>query len=258
MDQKSLEEALAGLCPEVKFVPEIDSTNRLAVEWVRSGAADGAMVAADYQTAGRGRFDRTWYAPPGECLLFSLIRRLDCEPQEAPLINLAAAAALAGAVGEEGLTARVKWPNDVLVGGRKIAGILSEAVLPGPSSPGAAAGRLPVVLGVGVNVNVHDFPPQFAESATSVALEAGRPIDRLALLKRFLERLEDLCRSFPAGVVEAYIPWSDVLGRQVRVDLPDGFVEDRAQTIDALGSLVLGSGRVISAGDVGYVRFTEL
>lgn len=251
MYQKPLERALAGLCPEVRFFPEIDSTNRIAVEWAGAGAPDWAIVVTDYQTAGRGRFDRKWFAPPGDCLMFSLVLRPACEREQAPLANLAAAVALSETIEEIGLLSRLKWPNDVLVGGGKVAGILSEAVPAGRA--GAGDRPLTLVLGIGVNVNVREFPPELAASATSLLMQAGRPFARTGILRSFLEHLRTSMEAFPSGVVEAYSFRSSTLGKSIRVQVPAGILEGKAERIDRLGNLVLSTGEKVFSGDVSVL-----
>ena len=157
------------------FVDRCTSTQRLL-----DGAPEGAVVATDEQTEGRGRLGRTWQAPAGSSLLFSIVLEPPIAPDRLPELSLVAGAAVAEAIrSETGLETAVKHPNDVLIGGRKVAGILAES----------AEGR--VVLGVGINVTQsHDELPADADpSATSLALE-GADVDRAELLARVLELLE--------------------------------------------------------------------
>jgi BirA family biotin operon repressor/biotin-[acetyl-CoA-carboxylase] ligase len=154
------------------FVEQCPSTQRLL-----DGAAEGAVAAADEQTEGRGRLGRTWDAPRGTSLLFSIALTPDVPPERLPELSLIAGAAVAEAIAAEtALAPELKHPNDVLIGGRKVCGILAEAV----------EGR--VVLGIGVNVaqTADQLPP----AATSLALE-GAQVDRSALLATILERLEN-------------------------------------------------------------------
>jgi BirA family biotin operon repressor/biotin-[acetyl-CoA-carboxylase] ligase len=154
------------------FVDRCASTQRLL-----DGAPEGAVAATDEQTEGRGRLGRSWHAPPGSSLLFSIVLEPAVPPDRLPELSLVAGAAVAEALSAEtGLVTTVKHPNDVLIGGRKAAGILAES----------AEGR--VVLGIGVNVTQsRDELP--IEGATSLALE-GAEVDRAALLAAVLERLE--------------------------------------------------------------------
>jgi len=232
---------------EVKFLEETDSTNRVAREWAQAGAPEGALVVADYQTAGRGRFDRKWFAPPGECLLFSLILRPDCGQEYLGLINLAAAVALCRSLAGEGIAARIKWPNDVMIAGRKAAGLLSE------TTPSGALGEPAVILGLGLNVAVTSFPPEIGGSATSLALE-GQIIERQNILEAFLRELKTLYEQFPGGVVEAYRPLCDTLGANIQIQIGDVAISDKALNIDRFGALVLATHGAVQTGDVIHIK----
>ena len=154
------------------FVNQCASTQRLL-----DGAPEGAVVAADEQTEGRGRLGRRWEAPPGTSLLFSIVLQPAVPAERLPELSLVAGAAVAEAVAAEtGLVPAVKHPNDVLIGGRKVAGILAEAV----------DGR--VVLGIGVNVSQTEA--QLPAGATSLAMQ-GSSVERVGLLATILERLEE-------------------------------------------------------------------
>ena len=160
-----------------RFVERTASTQRLL------GADDpeGAVAVADEQTEGRGRLGRQWLAPAGTSLLVSVLLRPDVEPARLPELSLVAGRACAEAIAEAaGLETEVKFPNDVLVRGRKVAGILAEA----------SEGR--VVLGIGVNVSqsADELPAESRTPATSLLLETGREVDRAELLVALLERLE--------------------------------------------------------------------
>ena len=218
----------------------VDSTQRYAAELAAAGAADGTVVVADTQTAGRGRRGRVWDDTPGASLLLSIVIRSSLAPALLPTLSLAAGVAVAEALETAAsVTARLKWPNDVLVDGRKIAGILLER-------HGTA-----VVLGAGVNVSQRSFPEALATRATSVAREGGRA-DREAILPavldaigRWRERLER------EGFEAVRARWAALatLGGQVRVDGVAGV----ALGLDDDGALLVGtvSGAVrVLAGDV--------
>ncbi len=175
----------------VCFLARTDSTNKQAALWVRAGAPDGALVIADDQQAGRGRAGRVWTVEPGANLTFSAIVRPPLPLALWPLVGFAAALAVARTVEAcaPALTALVKWPNDVLVDGRKIAGLLLETAR-------AERGDGALVVGIGLNVNQTDFPGLDAARVTSLALAAGREFDRGEVLRTLLETLEtmlDLC-----------------------------------------------------------------
>src|SRR5436190_15218656 len=172
---------LGGLASKVFFFSTIGSTNDFAASLAAAGDAEGTVVIADQQTAGRGRRGRTWFSPPGAGLYVSVVlrpARARVEPDRATaLITLAAGVALAEAVERTtGLRAEIKWPNDLLVGPRKLAGILAEGV----SAPMSAAVQS-VVLGYGLNVSALHPPPDLAARVTSLESELGRPVDRASL-----------------------------------------------------------------------------
>ena len=253
MSQELLEEATRSWSPAIRFYEEIDSTNRAASEWASQGAPEGSIVVADHQPAGRGRLDRQWFSPPGGSLLFSLILRPSIVTEDLGLLNLAAATAVCGAVAEEGVEPKVKWPNDVLVDGRKVAGILSEASLVSNRAAG-------LILGVGINVNVAEetFPQELREAAGSISIATGRSHDRVEILTSFLQHFSGLYDGMPekppSVILNAYRPLCDTLGREVRVELQSGSIEGKAVDIDPSGGLVLESGEIVRVGDVVHLR----
>jgi BirA family biotin operon repressor/biotin-[acetyl-CoA-carboxylase] ligase len=217
------------------------STNDVAAARARGGAAEGLVITADAQTAGRGRLGRTWHSPPGENLYLSIVLRPSRPPAEVPPLTLLAGAAVARALEEGfGLRARLKWPNDVQVEEagvpRKVAGILTEM-----SSEGERVGH--VVVGIGLNVNAVDFPPEIAARATSLRRVLGRPLDRAALLRAILEAFEPLYDDFAArGPAAAVAPWRAraALGERWRVNgAGAATIEGVALDIDPDGALLL-------------------
>lgn len=162
---------------------EVDSTQNAARALAEAGAPEGSVVWAEHQTHGRGRLGRSWIDERGAALLISVILRPDPRSSQLPQISLLAGVAVAEAVHKEsGLPVMLDWPNDLLIQGRKVAGILAESFPPGE--------RPAVVVGIGVNVNQTRFPEELAGRATSLTLEAGHPFDRERLLRVLLERLE--------------------------------------------------------------------
>lgn len=195
MDPNLLKEQLAGLpVPEIRFFDSIGSTNDEALRWAASGAADGCLVAADTQTRGRGRFGRKWITRPGVSLAFSLILRPTPAEMKhlsffSPLGALAISQALEATLG---LAPQIKWPNDVLLEKRKTAGILVEAAWSGETLES-------VVIGIGLNIAQEAVPPaeELLYPATSVEEAAGRPVNRLMLLR---------------AIVHAVFEWRAFLG----------------------------------------------
>ncbi len=162
------------------------STNTAAAAWAAAGAPEGAVVVAEYQTAGRGRLGRTWQARAGQNLTFSLVLRPPLPPERLGLLTLAASVAVAEAVEPfvASLPVRIKWPNDLLLAGRKCCGMLLETSLSGAST-------VPIViLGIGLNVNQDKFPPELAAKATSLHLEKGQLVPRAPLFAALLLHLE--------------------------------------------------------------------
>ncbi len=186
MDQNEILAALAGLpLGGLRFFGSIGSTNDEALQWSAEGARDLSLVTADEQTAGRGRAGRRWHTPPGSALALSLILRPS--PSEAAFparLTGLAALALVDCCRDLGLEVEIKWPNDVLLRGRKFAGILVETVWNGSALDAA-------IVGIGVNVAPSALPPtaELSFPATSLAAEVGRPLDRLQLLRDILSAL---------------------------------------------------------------------
>jgi BirA family biotin operon repressor/biotin-[acetyl-CoA-carboxylase] ligase len=239
---------------------ETDSTNRVAQELARQGAAEGTAVIAEGQTAGRGRLGRSFFSPPFQNLYTSIVLRPPASPAEAPACVLAAAVAVAEAVAAAaGAPERVeiKWPNDVLLDGLKVSGILLEL---GTDSTRIAY----LVLGIGVNLNVEReaMPEEFRARAGSLRSFLGAPIDRVAFTQSLYERLEaQLERSAAhgfAGVLPAFESWFRMRGRRVRVGgLGAEVLEGVVLGVDAAGALRLacpdGETRVV-AGDVTLLK----
>lgn len=229
-----------------------DSTNTLAFAEGVAGAPHGLTVVADAQTGGRGRRGRDWHSPPGTGLYVSVLLRPKIPPQAAPPLAFAAAVAVAETLEETlDLSPRLKWPNDVQLGGRKVCGILLEM----SAEPEQVSF---VVCGIGLNVNADTLPAELAHRATSLRLELGKPVARplvlaplLAALERWVDRYVD--EGF-APLREAWLARAAHLGREVRVETPNGTILGVAETLDADGALVLrlasGEPERILVGDV--------
>ncbi|HET9551793.1 MAG TPA: biotin--[acetyl-CoA-carboxylase] ligase [Anaeromyxobacteraceae bacterium] len=236
---------------------ELGSTNDQAKELAEQGAEHGEVVVAERQTAGRGRRGRAWLSTARRNVTFSVVLRPEeLPPARAAELTLVAAVAVCDALRQAGVDAGIKWPNDVLVGGRKIAGILTEME--------AEADRVHwVVLGVGVNVNarLEDFPPELRGEATSVLLERGQPAPRSLFLAACLTGIEDWYdRHAEGGFAPIRAAWRErsvTLGREVSVRTDGGEVLGRAEDIDEAGALLVrtprGLERILS-GDVALLR----
>ncbi|MDI9569597.1 MAG: biotin--[acetyl-CoA-carboxylase] ligase [Pseudomonadota bacterium] len=242
---------------DIRFFPRTDSTNRQAKALAAAGATEGTVVIAEEQSAGRGRRGRTWFSPPRAGIYMSLILRPDIAPQEAPRFAILGATAAATVVrATTGLEATIKWPNDILVGGRKIGGILTEASM--------EMDRVEyLVIGVGLNVNSsrRAFPPELRSVATSVRAETGRPASRICLARRLLESLEAAyheCRQEGfAPIMERWRSLTEMLGRRVEVDVRGRRLAGDVEAFDADGALVLrtpdGELLRLFSGDVQFV-----
>jgi BirA family biotin operon repressor/biotin-[acetyl-CoA-carboxylase] ligase len=235
---------------------EVGSTNDIAKRLADDGAAHGEVVVAEAQTAGRGRRGRVWASPAGRNLTLSIILRPDLPPSRASELTLVASVALCQAVRQAGVPAGIKWPNDLLAHGRKLAGILTELA--------ADPDRVQwVVLGIGVNVNVRaeEFPAELRDIATSLAMERGEPVPRALFAAAVLSSLEEwLDRHAEDGfppVREAWRAMSITLDREVRVRASDRDLEGVAEDVDEAGALLVrttaGLERVL-AGDVELLR----
>jgi BirA family transcriptional regulator, biotin operon repressor / biotin---[acetyl-CoA-carboxylase] ligase len=236
----------------IEVLPTTGSTNAVVADRARKGAPGWTVVVTEHQTAGRGRLDRTWETPDRAALTFSTLLRPEADGGEWPWLPLLAGVAVVGALQEAGVPATLKWPNDVLIYDRKVAGILAER-LETPSGPAA-------VVGIGLNVHQrHDELP--VETATSVELATGSAPDRNDLLLGILARLRHQYDAWSAGggaaVRPAYLDACGTIGRQVRVALPGGEeLVGPASDVDEAGRLVI-AGRAVAAGDVVHVRPTE-
>jgi 2-amino-4-hydroxy-6-hydroxymethyldihydropteridine diphosphokinase len=273
---------------EVRWFETMTSTNEWAHSLAEGGVAEGLVIVAETQTAGHGRLGRQWVSPRGG-LWFSVILRPRIPADQLPLIGLAACVEIARAIMEAtGLRARLKWPNDVLVDGRKVAGLMLEtgplgAVVredapPGAPAPAAAAGPAPsrsswLVLGAGINANV---PPQALPArpqypATSLLAALGRPVERGRLLRAVLgpfgRDYAELHTAGGAGILRRWRAWSDTLGRVVRVAMASTsggappLVEGVAYDVDDNGALLVrtrdGAEVRVVAGDVVSQMTTE-
>jgi BirA family biotin operon repressor/biotin-[acetyl-CoA-carboxylase] ligase len=247
----------AGLWRDIRVVEETGSTNADLAVLAREGEAEGLVLVAEHQTAARGRLGRTWTAPPRSGLSFSLLLRpFEVEPSRWPLLPLlvgVATAVATSAVAEVAIG--LKWPNDLLIGDRKLAGILAERV---DSARGPA-----VVIGVGLNITltVEELP---VKTAISLALAGSTSADRDTVLRAILRAIEGEYTSWrldggdSGALLSRYRDLCVTLGRNVRAELPAGAAVDGvAVDVDATGSLVVDTmtgRRTVSAGDVVHLR----
>ena len=260
LDPRALSRALVGEGSpwrEIRVVQQTASTNADLVAEAKQGAPAGLVLVAESQTAGRGRLDRTWVAPPRSGLTVSILLRPDVDASGWGWLPLLTGLAVVDALRSTArLGAYLKWPNDVLVSDRKLAGILVERV--DNAAPAAVIG-----LGLNVSLRADELP---VPGATSLTLEEAATLDRAVVLKSVLRALAARLRMWEngrgdavrSGLLDDYRAVCRTLGRDVRVELPGGSVlEGRAQAIDDDGRLLLitDEGRhLVSAGDVVHLR----
>jgi len=232
---------------------EVDSTNRFVLDAAHAGEEAGLVVVADHQVAGRGRLGRTWEAVPGSSLLLSVLLRPRRTVDGLHLCTAGVALAMADAVADvAGFTPGLKWPNDLLVDGRKLAGVLAEADV------GASGTVRAVVVGIGINVGADAVPPDLTATATACEVVAGRTVDRERLLDAFLRHLATRLDSSDDVLLDHYRARLETIGARVRIERAVGPIEGVARDVDDLGGLVVeapdGSRVTISAGDVVHLR----
>jgi len=238
---------------EIYYFSEIGSTNDEAKKRAVAGCPEGTLVITETQLGGRGRLSRGWFSPVAKGIWFSVVLRPPFPPQEAPKCTLMAAVALNRAIRDiTGIRCGIKWPNDILCNGRKLVGILTEM-----SAEMDAINHIVIGMGINVNIDAEEIPPDLKEIATSISMESGAAVSRIDLFIRVLERLEELYlqvrSSGFAAVLDVWREESITLGRMVNVIAPDKSFVGKALDIDGDGALLVeteqGVERVL-AGDV--------
>jgi len=232
---------------EIRRFARIDSTHRHLLSEAARGCGEGVVAVADVQSAGRGRHGRTWTAAPGAALLVSVLLRPELPPERLHLVTLATGVAAAEAVQEvAGFDAQLKWPNDLVVDDRKLAGILAEA-------DGAGA----IVVGMGLNLRSDAFPPEIAGIATALDRHAAHGVDRDDVLVAWLRGLDHWLGVLDY-VVAAAANRSATIGRDVRVELARDTFAGVATRMTPEGYLVVaradGTEHTVTAGDVIHLR----
>jgi len=235
----------------VHFARETDSTNLWIKRLAKEGASEGTLALAEFQSAGRGRLGRSWEVPEGTSVMMSILLRPKFEPQYAPTLTLVMGMAVAKAVKSLGFDVSIKWPNDVVVSHKKICGILTEM--------GVRDGKIDyAVIGVGINVNIREFPEEMADKATSLYLESGRKFDRSQIPGLVMEAFEEYYEKFAAtcdlsGLKEEYESILANYNQPVRVLAKEPY-EGVARGITDGGELLVektdGTIVAVSAGEV--------
>ena len=239
---------------DIYYFQEIDSTNYYGKALGEKGVSEGALVLAETQQKGRGRLGRSWNSPPKKGLWFSILLRPQISPQEISLLTLLAATAIVQVLKRKyQLKAGIKWPNDLLLDGRKFAGILTEMK--------AETDQVNyLVLGIGINVNqgAEDFPEELVNIATSLSLEKGSPLHRAKLLAAILEELENMYfRFLQEGfnfTLELWKKYNITLGQHVVITNWQSTFKGYAEDIDSKGGLIVvladGTRKTVYSGDV--------
>ena len=235
----------------VHFARETDSTNLWIKRLAKEGASEGTLALAEFQSAGRGRLGRSWEVPEGTSVMMSILLRPKFEPQYAPMLTLVMGMAVAKAVKKLGFDVSIKWPNDVVVSHKKICGILTEM--------GVRDGKIDyAVIGVGINVNIKEFPEEMADKATSLYLESGKEFDRSQIPGLVMEAFEKYYEKFAAtcdlsGLKEEYESILANYNQPVRVLAKEPY-EGVARGITDGGELLVektdGTIVAVSAGEV--------
>ena len=254
--QEHLQTRIMGR-PKIVYLKETDSTNLLAKSLASQGAAEGTLILAETQTAGRGRMSRTWFSPPEQNIYASIILRPPIIPSQAPQITLMTAVAAAKTLKNNAqLNARIKWPNDILIHGKKIAGILTEI-----STDMDMINYVIVGLGMNINTAESDLPPEIKDIATSVLIQNDRPFSRVKLLCAFLKNFEiayeQLTKEGFTPVMDQWRQMSDIIGRKVLVDVINSKFKGVVESVDHDGVLNIkddqGQMKRVFSGDVTYI-----
>jgi BirA family biotin operon repressor/biotin-[acetyl-CoA-carboxylase] ligase len=239
---------------DIRVFEETGSTNDIVEKLARDGVKEGVVVFAEAQSRGRGRLGRKWVSPPRKGLWFSVLLRPDLRPQAATQLTVAAATSLCRAIrAQTDLAPQVKWPNDILIGGRKVAGVLTEL-----NAEPDRVKHLTLGIGLDVNLDEADFPAEVRTVATSLKLAAGRPLARGDLAASLLRELDAdygrIRRGQFAALADEWEAQCVTLGRRVRLLLGTREVTGRAEALDEDGALLLRTdhGRLerVIGGDV--------
>ncbi len=236
----------------IYYEAEIDSTNTKAMKLAEEGAPHGTIVVTDHQKHGRGRRGRTWESPAGEAIAMTFLLRPKIDPNNASMLTLIAAMAVARGIEDEtGLKAGIKWPNDVIINRKKVSGILTEM-----SAQADYVNH--IVVGIGINVHIDEFPEELKNIATSILLELGIKINRAALIERICEYFEAYFEVFLqtedlSAISKQYDAYMVNRNQPVKVlDSKDTY-EGTARGITTRGELLVDtweSRRLVSSGEV--------
>lgn len=226
---------------DIRVFQETTSTNDVVEKFARDGVSEGVVVFAESQSKGRGRMGRRWMSPPGKGLWFSLLLRPKLRPTAVTQITVIAATALVRAIQKEtGLIPDIKWPNDIWINGRKVAGVLTEM-----SAELDTVKHVTLGIGLDVNLEEKDMPPELRQIASSLCIETGHKLDRAEMAATLLRELEFDYERISRGNFEAVADeWEQrciTVGRQVSINLGLKVLKGRAEALDGDGALLLRS-----------------
>ncbi|MHC1570255.1 MAG: biotin--[acetyl-CoA-carboxylase] ligase [Methermicoccaceae archaeon] len=238
---------------------EISSTNSVARQIASQFVdTDGTVVVAECQTGGKGRINRPWVSPLGGVWL-SIILKPNVSPNETVQLTYVTAVSVAKTLKTFGLDAKIKWPNDVLIGGRKVCGILNEI-----SATPDRVNYVIIGMGINANVDVAKLPLELREHATSMMRELGKPVDRVALVKQLLMEFEENYKLFHvqfSSIIDEWKSLSDTIGKRVEIKTPTERIEGDAVGVDTDGGLIVrtddGSIKRVLCGDCLYLKMSE-
>jgi BirA family transcriptional regulator, biotin operon repressor / biotin---[acetyl-CoA-carboxylase] ligase len=222
---------------DIRVFEKTTSTNDIIGRLAQDGVKEGAVVFAESQTKCRGRLGRCWESPPRKGLWFSVLLRPAIRPQAATQLTVAAATALVRAIeSQTEIKPEIKWPNDILIRGKKVAGILTELT--------AELEQVKdITLGIGVDVNIDEFPPELCKIATSLKIESGEPVDRPALAAAILRELDRdyarICAGEFDGLAEEWQERCTTIGQDVGIRLGDSIIRGRAESLDGEGAMLV-------------------
>jgi len=258
---KIISSKISEVGTEIVIYDEVESTNNIAYELIKKGYPSGTVVIADRQTKGKGRLGRKWISPEGKNLYMSIAIKPNITPKYATLITLTSAVACTTALRRYSeIPVIIKWPNDMLVDQKKVAGILTEMKIEGERIKA-------VVVGIGINVNMteDDIPEEIKEIATSLRICKGEEFSRVMLaseiIKEFDKWYQLLEKKNRKTIIDRWMQLSGTIGKQVKIVLTDREIRAVAEAIDEEGRLIVrlpdGTYEKISAGDVTLLRDKE-
>lgn len=238
---------------KIIYYEELDSTNIKAAELAKAGAEHGTVVVADRQTAGKGRRGRTWESPAGENIYMSVLLRPEFEPAKAPMLTLVMAYSVTEVLKKQGFPdIQIKWPNDIILSGKKVCGILTEMQLKGTAIDH-------VIVGTGINVNTKEFPKELDEKATSLYLESSTSFERNDIIEQIVVHFEHVYQQFTeiqdlSFLQKEYNSMLVNVGKEVRILEPENTYMALSRGINDKGELLVttsdGEEKKIYAGEV--------